>query len=162
MKDQKKRIFNWNHISDKFSEEQIEELESYYHAYHRKCWAYKQAMKRFKKFKLIGNSVSILTASGGIISAIVTGGVALVAISTCALLIKSYMDHQNLDLKIQNTQFAIQSYQHLLILIKNMLRSGDFEPSIHVTMKNTDDIIVDICPTVDKYLLKYDKKFTLE
>ena len=94
-------------------------------------------MKRFKTFKLIGNSVSILTASGGIISAIVTGGVALVAISTCALLIKSYMDHQNLDLKIQNTQFAIQSYQHLLILIKNLLRSGDFEPSIHVTMKNS-------------------------
>ena len=47
MKDQKKRIFNWNHISDKLSEEQIEELKSYYHAYHRKCWAYKQAMKRF-------------------------------------------------------------------------------------------------------------------
>ena len=28
-----KSIFNWNHISDKLTEEQIEELKSYYHTY---------------------------------------------------------------------------------------------------------------------------------
>ena len=158
----RKKIFDWNHISDTLTKEQIDELKSYYKAYHRKCWAYKQAAKRFKKFKLLGNSVSILTASGGIVSAVVTGGVALVAISTCALLIKSYMDHQNLDLKIQNCVYAYQSYQHILNTLKDMLRSGDFQPSIHTAMKNTDDHITDICPVIDKYLAKYDKKFTPE
>ena len=47
-KKQKRKIFNWNHISDELSEDQINELKGYYAAYHRKCWAHKQAMKRFK------------------------------------------------------------------------------------------------------------------
>ena len=55
MKEQRKSIFNWNHISDELTKEQIEELKSYYYTYHKKCWAYKQATKSFKKQKLIGN-----------------------------------------------------------------------------------------------------------
>ena len=44
----KNKIFDWNYISDKLSEEQIKELKKYYHTYHRKCWLYKYALKRFK------------------------------------------------------------------------------------------------------------------
>ena len=159
MADRKKRIFSWNHISDKLSEDQVDELKSYYKAYHRKCWAYKKAVKRFKKFKLLGNTASILTGTGGIISAVVTGGIALVAISTSALLIKSYMDFQSLDLKIQNCTYAYQSYQHLLNSIKDMLRSGDFQPSFHTELKNVDDFVTDVCPSVDKFYAKYNDKF---
>ena len=159
MADQKKRIFSWNHISDRLTEDQVDELKSYYKAYHRKCWAYKQAVKRYKKFKLIGNTISVLTGTGGIISAVVTGGIALVAISTCALLIKLYMDFQSLDLKIQNCTYAYQSYQHLLNSIKDMLRSGDFQPSFHAELKNVDDFVTDVCPSVDKFYTKYNDKF---
>ena len=31
-----KSIFNWNHISNELTEEQIEELKSYYKTYHKK------------------------------------------------------------------------------------------------------------------------------
>ena len=160
MTDKRKKIFDWNHISDKLTEDQVDELKSYYKAYHKKCWAYKQAVKRYKKFKLAGNSISILTGAGGIVSAIVSGGISLIAISTAAVLIKSYMDFQSLDLKIQNCTYAYQSYQHILIDLKDMLRSGDFQPSIHTEMKNVDDFVTDACPSVDKFLLKYNKKFT--
>ena len=159
MADRKKRIFSWNHISDRLTEDQVDELKSYYKAYHRKCWAYKQAVKRYKKFKLIGNTISVLTGTGGIISAVVTGGIALVAISTCALLIKSYMDFQSLDLKIQNCTYTYQSYQHLLNSIKDMLRSGDFQPSFRTELKNVDDFVTDVCPSVDKFYAKYNDKF---
>ena len=159
MADRKKRIFSWNHISDRLAEDQVDELKSYYKAYHRKCWAYKKAVKRYKKFKLIGNTISVITGTGGIISAVVTGGIALVAISTCALLIKSYMDFQSLDLKIQNCTYAYQSYQHLLNSIKDMLRSGDFQPSFHTELKNVDDFVTDVCPSVDKFYAKYNDKF---
>ena len=30
MKEQRKNIFHWNHISNKLTEEQIEELKAYY------------------------------------------------------------------------------------------------------------------------------------
>ena len=34
MKESIKSIFNWNHISDELTEEQVEELKSYYNSYH--------------------------------------------------------------------------------------------------------------------------------
>ena len=48
-----KNIFNWNHISSNLTQDQITELKEYYQTYHRKCWAFKQAAKRFKKWKLL-------------------------------------------------------------------------------------------------------------
>ena len=63
MKESRKSIFNWNHISDELTEEQVEELKSYYHSYHKKFWAYKQALKSFKKWRLLGNSLSIVFTS---------------------------------------------------------------------------------------------------
>ena len=125
-----KHIFNWNHISDELTEEQVEELKSYYHTYHKKCWAYKQALKHLKKWRLLGNSLSIIFASGGFASSIATGGIGLITISTVALLIQGWMKHKDLDLKIQNCTNAYKSYQHLLNEIKNMIRSGDF--NIHL------------------------------
>ena len=160
MKDQKKKIFNWNHISDKLAKEQIDELKSYYRVYHRKCWAYKQAVKRFKKLNLLGNSMSVIFASSGLAASIATGSVSLVAISTVSLLIQGWMRHQNLDLKIQNCTYAYQSYQHLLIAVKDMLRSGHFETSIYDMLKGIDDHVADVTPIVDKFLVKYDEKFT--
>ena len=45
MTDKRKNIFDWNHISNKLTEEQIKEIKAYYYTYHRKCWSYKQASK---------------------------------------------------------------------------------------------------------------------
>ena len=160
MKDRRKNIFDWNHISDKLTEEQIKELKMYYQTYHKKCWGYKQAMKRFKMWNLIGDSLSIVFASGGLASSLATGGTSLIVISAVALLIQGWMKHKDLDLKIQNCLFAYQSYQHLLIAIKDMMRSGEYQQNNLLSiMKNIDDFISDTSPVVDKYLLQYDKKF---
>ena len=160
MKESKKSVFNWNHISDELSEEQVEELKSYYQTYHKKCWAYKQALISFKKWRLLGNSLSIVFASGGFASSIATGGISLIAISTAALLIQGWMKHKDLDLKIQNCTYAYQSYQLLLNEIKDMMRSGKFNsPHIYNTTKNIDDYVTDNSPIVDKYLTKYNDKF---
>ena len=71
------------------------------------------------------------------------------------------MKHKDLDLKIQNCIYAYQSYQRLLNHIKDIMRSGNFNSShIYNTTKNIDDYVTDNSPIVDKYLLKYDEKFT--
>ena len=50
----KNKIFDWNYISDKLSEEQITELKSYYQTYHSKVLGlYKYAVKRLKKLEII-------------------------------------------------------------------------------------------------------------
>ena len=104
--DKREKIFNWNHISDKLTTREHDELKAYYKTYHKKCWTYKQATKHFKKWKIIGNSLSLVFASGGLASSVATGGVGLVAISTVALLIQGWMKHKDLDLKIQNCTYA--------------------------------------------------------
>ena len=118
-------------------------------------------MKTFKKWRLLGNSLSIVFASGGFASSIATGGISLITISTAALLIQGWMKHKDLDLKIQNRTYAYQSYQHLLNEIKDIMRSGNFKSShIYNTMKNIDDYVTDNSPIIDKYFIKYDDKFT--
>ena len=161
MTNKRKNIFNWNHISGKLKEDQIKELKAYYVNYHRKCWAYKQAVKHLKLLKLLGNSLSIVFTAGGIASAIATSGVALVAVSTVSLLIQGWMKHKDLDLKIHNCIYAYQSYQYLLNEIKNSMRSGNYQPLfLHNTMNNIDNYVCDNSPIVDKFLKKYDEKFT--
>ena len=157
----RKNVFDWNHISEKLNENQIEELKSYYITYHRKCWAFKQAAKRFKKRKLLGDTLSVVFATGGIASAIATSGISLVAISTTSVIIQGWMKHKNLDLKIQNCTYAYQNYQHLLNTIKDMMRGGDFQPScLHMMMNNIDNYVTGNSPVVDKFLQKYTNKFT--
>ena len=160
---ERKYLFNWNHISNKLSNEQVDELKSYYVTYHKKCWAFKKALKQFKKLKLVGNSLSVIFASGGLAASIATGGVALVAISTAAVLIQGWMKHKNLDLKIQQCEYAFQTYQHLINSIKNMLRSGECDLYLlQITMTQTDDFITDNSPIIDKFLMEYNKHFTSE
>lgn len=71
------------------------------------------------------------------------------------------MEHQSLDLKIQNCMYAFQSYDHLLIQIKEAMRNGDFNrKSLVDTMTNIDNYVTDNSPIVDKFLRKYNQKFT--
>lgn len=46
MTNQRKSIFNWNHISKKLTDDQVNELKAYYKIYHKKCWVYKKAAKK--------------------------------------------------------------------------------------------------------------------
>lgn len=72
------------------------------------------------------------------------------------------MEHQNLEIKIQNCQYAFQSYNHLIIMIKDAMRSGNFNCDIFITtMHNVDNYVTDNTPIVDKYFKKYDAKFNV-
>ena len=48
-KQKKKLIIDFNHISNRLSQEEIDELKAYYMSYHIKMWMYKSAYKRLKK-----------------------------------------------------------------------------------------------------------------
>ena len=84
----KRKIIDFNQISNKLSPDQgVYELKEYYQTYHRKCWAYKHSLKQLRRWKLFGNSMSIIFAAGGITSSIVMGGASLVSTLTLSLLI---------------------------------------------------------------------------
>ena len=156
----KQNIFNFNHISLLLNDQEVQELKDYNSKYHRKCWCYKQVYKTFRKWKIIADGSSIIFASGGLASAIATSGIALVAISSVALLIQGYIKHKNLDMNIKTCQNAYQSYTHLLNKIKNSMRTGHFSrDNLTITITYIDNMVADNCPIVDKYYNKYDKIF---
>ena len=119
------------------------------------------SIETIQKLKLPGNSLSIVFATGGIVSAVATSGVCLAAVSTVSVLIQGWMSHQNPDLKIQNCTYANQSYAHVLFMLKDMMRSGEFEEGARLnTVQNIGNYVIDTSPVVVKYLYKYDKVFT--
>ena len=161
MLERKKSCFNWNHISKNLGQEEIVELKSYYKLYHRKAFAFKLACKHYKKCKIVGHALSIIFASGGVISAAATTGLSLIAISSVAVFIQGYLEHKAYTLKIRDCEYAYHSYQHLLITIKNILRSGTYDSiSLYHQMAGMDNYIIDNSPVIDKYLLKCDKIFS--
>lgn len=71
------------------------------------------------------------------------------------------MEHKNYNLKIRDCECAYHSYEHLLITIKNILRSGIYDStSLYHQMAGMDNYIIDNSPVVDGYLMKYDKIFS--
>ncbi|KAL9986234.1 hypothetical protein ACROYT_G000345 [Oculina patagonica] len=68
--------------------------------------------------------------------------------------------------KIESNQLSLDydldvSYEEIRSAYIGAMRSGDYNPSsILNTMKSIDDYICDTGPIIDRYLLKYDDKFT--
>ena len=117
----------------------MSELKTYYKAYHRKCWAYKNAVGKFKKLRFAGHTASSVLALGSIGSTIGTGGIAVVAVGAVTVIIQGYMSYKKFDMKIRDCTYVYQSYQHILNDTKDMLRSGNFESDeILNKMKSVD------------------------
>lgn len=56
------------------------------------------------------------------------------------------------------SKFAYTSYQKVLNLIRSYLRGDDFNMErLTIELNWLDDQVTDLCPTVDKYISKYDK-----
>ena len=58
-----KNIFNWNHVSEKLTDDQIYELKALYKFYHKKYWLFKMTYKYFKKAELACNIGSVFFCS---------------------------------------------------------------------------------------------------
>ena len=68
-----KNIFNWNHVSEKLTDDQIYELRALYKFYHKKYWLFKMTYKYFKKAELACNIGSVFF----VVTGTVVGGVTL-------------------------------------------------------------------------------------
>ena len=69
----RERIFNWNHVSENLTEDQISELKALYKFYHKQYWLHKESFKSFKKKNIACNIGSVVL----IVTGTVAGGVTL-------------------------------------------------------------------------------------
>ena len=63
-------------------------LKSYYKIYHKQRWAFKKKHHRLRRWKLAADISSLVFGTGGIAASIATSGVALIAISSIAIIIQ--------------------------------------------------------------------------
>ena len=156
-----KNIFNWNHISDDLNENQISELKALYKCYHRLFKCYQWKYKKLKRLKLSLEMSSIaMTITGSVVGAVTLNPIVIACVAGPGIIIQGYLTKSNLMNNVEQCKFAFTSYKKILIQLKSFLRGLPYDKNLLLSdIKILDDIVIDQCPSIDKYLEKYNLKF---
>ena len=161
-REKRRSIYEFNHIDKSLNDNTINEIKSLYTYYHKRWWCYKKAFKTFKMKNLAINISSVgLVVVGTIVGGVTLNPIILGTVSGTGILIKSYCEIKNFSRKIETCKFAYTTYQKSLTELRSCLRGNHFDHNQFINnMKLIDEIIIDMCPLVDKFEKQYAEKFT--
>ena len=101
-----------------------------------------------------------LTVTGSVVGAITLNPIVIACVAGPGVLIQGYLTKSNLINNVDRCKFACIGYEKILIQIKSFLRGLPYDSTIFLSdVKVLDDTVIDTCPTIDKYLEKYNLKF---
>ena len=155
------KIIGFNHISDSLSYDEVNKLKTLYRSYHRLQMCYKWKYKRLRRLKLSLELSSIgLTTVGAIVGGITLNPIILGSLTGSGIMIQAYLTKSDLNKRVDRCKFAFTSYERVLVQLKSFLRGLLYDESNFLSdLKVIDDIIIDQCPSIEKYFDKYDKVF---
>ena len=161
MNNHKRSIFNWNHVSENLTDDQISVLKALYKFYHKKYWLYKESFKSFKKKDMACNIGSaVLVVTGTVVGGVTLNPIPLGTISGAGILLKTYAEAKNFKRKIEMSKFAYTSYEKVLTDLRSFMRGINYNKKEFLDyLKVIDEIIIDMCPLTDKFEKKYNKVF---
>ena len=88
----KNNIFNWNHISEKLTEDRINELKTLCRFYHEKYWIYKTMHTNLNRKHIASQVTSVgLVVIGTIASGVTLNPIILGTVSGSRLLVKTFL-----------------------------------------------------------------------
>ena len=104
-----------------------------------------------------GGLVIIGTIAGGItLNPIILG-----VINGAGVLVSSISKMKNYKKKIEMSQIAFTTYEKVLVELRSALRGDEFNKKEFIDrMKLIDEIIIDQTPLADRFVKKYNRKFT--
>ena len=157
-----KDIFEFNHIDPSLSKSDVKTIKDFYSYYHKKYWCFKRS---YKSYKFLDNFFSItsiiLVAVGTISGGITLNPVILGVINGAGVIIAGVGKKNNYKRKIEMTRIAFTTYEKVLVELRSALRGDDWNKQDFVNrMKLIDDMIIDQTPEADKFVSKYEKKFS--
>ena len=127
-------IFEFNHIDNLLSEDEIKTIKEFYEYYHKKFWCFE---KTFKHFKILDESINI-------------SGILLMIIGTISG-----------GLTMNPIILGVINGVRILLTNCGKMRGDEFDKDQFIDkMKVVDAMIIDQTPLADKYAKKYDKKYT--
>ena len=155
------KIIGFNHISDSLSYDEVNKLKTLYKSYHKLQMCYKWKYKKLRRLKLSLELSSIgLTTVGAIVGGITLNPIILGSLTGSGIMIQAYLTKSDLNNRVDRCKFAFTSYERVLVQLKSFLRGLLYDESNFLSdLKVIDDIIIDQCPSIEKYFDKYDKVF---
>ena len=155
------KIIGFNHISDSLSYDEVNKLKTLYKSYHKLQMCYKWKYKKLRRLKLFLELSSIgLTTVGAIVGGITLNPIILGSLTGSGIMIQAYLTKSDLNKRVERCKFAFTSYERVLVQLKSFLRGLLYDESNFLSdLKVIDDIIIDQCPSIEKYFDKYDKVF---
>ena len=110
---------NFNHTSDKLTDEEITKFKNLYKNYHRLQMCYKWKYKNLNRILLGLQMGSIgLTATGAIAGSVTLNPIVLGCLTGSGVLIQGYITKSNLSNKVQKCKFAYTSYEKFVYNLK--------------------------------------------
>ena len=154
-------IIGFNHISDSLKYDEVNKLQALYRSYHRLQICYKWKYRKLRRLKLSLELSSIgLTTVGAIVGGVTLNPIILGSLTGSGIMIQAYLTKSDLNRRVDRCKFAFASYEKVLVQLKSFLRGLPYDENMFLSdLKILDDIIIDSCPSVDKYFEKYSKIF---
>ena len=122
-------------------------LTALYIMYHKKCWCFKKAYKRYKYIIIGLSTTSIVITSSGILG----------------ILIQIPLKRLEYKLRHKKTmcKFGYASYRKVLNNLIGYMRGNDYNEDILLAeLTHIDNILVDITPMVDTFEKDYVATFS--
>ena len=124
----KNNIFEFNHIDNLLSEDEVKTLKEFYKYYHKKFWCFK---KTFKYFKILDESITIsgilLVIIGTISGGLTLNPIVLGVINGFGILLTNFGKMKNYKKKIEMLKIAFTSYEKVLVELRSALRGDEFD-----------------------------------
>ena len=141
---------DFNHISSRLADYQINELKNLYKTYHHKTCCYKKMFRRFKGISLFLNMLSVsLTVTRTVVGGVTLNPIVMGSVAGVGILIQTVLTKKNFTKKIEACKYAYTSYQKILNKLKCVLRSGEFDEDTLIKELNwLDDQVTDLCPPI--------------
>ena len=150
---------DFNHISSKLEDGEVSKLKKWYKHNHKRFTCYKWKYKRAKKIRLLLNMVSTgLVVVGTVVGGVTMNPVVLGCVSGGGVMIQAYMTKSGLNTKVEMCRFAHTSYRKVLTQLESYLNGVPYDEVTFLTdCKVVDDIVADLCPTINGMADKYDR-----
>ena len=149
----KKDIFEFNHIDNLLSEDEIKNIKEFYEYYHKKFWCFK---KTYKHFQILDESINIsgilLMIIGTISGGSTMNPIILGVINGFGIVLTNVGKMKNYKKKMEMTKIAFTTYEKVLVELRSALRGDEFDKDLFINkMKVIDEIIIDQTPLADKF-----------
>ena len=113
-------IFEFSHIDNLLSEDEIKTIKEFYEYYHKKFWCFK---KTYTQFKILDESINIsgilLMIIGTISGGLTMNPIILGVLNGAGILLTNFGKMKNYKKKIEMTKIAFTTYEKVLVELRS-------------------------------------------